>query len=253
MALTGVPALIPLVWLALQVEWPAVVANALPGLYTLGAASLPLLVATAMTLLCVGLPAALLTRPAVTSAQLVRAATALLFVCPGLVLALGYQAAAGAWPFASRLPTGWPVFAAALAITLPIVPLVPHLSAHLALRPSREAADLARCLGAAPGWLTWRLTLPGLVVLVASLAFFGAALSLLDAVPIALLYQFGNLPLAGAVLQQTSSDAPLTTWALTGLCLVLAASCLLASGGLLLRSRSGTKGTVHDAIRRAAA
>ena len=173
----GVLSLSPLAWLVKRADWAQVVASPVD----LAAGVAPVLsipAATAVVLLLLGLPAAILTRLPGVTGRLVRLTTALLLAVPGLVFAIGLAPLGGSLRFGGV--EAWPTLAAALALALPLLPFVPHLAGHITLRPDREATDLARGIGATPGRLTLRLLFPGLALLSAALASVGAVLGLME-------------------------------------------------------------------------
>lgn len=170
--------LAPLVWLVARTDWAQVVtamagsaAGVMPGL------SVPAVAAVALVAL--GLPTAILTRLPGVIGGIVRLTTALLFAVPGLLFAIGLTSLSASSRFVGGV-AAWPTVAAALAVVLPLLPLVPHLAGHVSLRPDRASIDLARGLGVSPGRLTLRLRLPGIALLSVALASIGAALGLME-------------------------------------------------------------------------
>lgn len=73
----------------------------------------------------------------------------------------------------------WPVvLATGAAIALPVLALVPHLSAHLAVLPNNRQRELAYCYGGSGLRPIARLILPAQLFVLVALLLIGAALGL---------------------------------------------------------------------------
>lgn len=174
----GTLSLSPLAWLVTQVEWAQITVSP-AGLQARVANSLPLWAAVAVALATLGLAASILTRRPGIIGGLVRLTTVLPLILPGPIVAIGLLGLAPVDRHIGAVAP-WPTVAAALAVALPILPVIPHLASHIVLRLGRETADLARAMGATASLLKLRLLLPGIFLLSTAIAFIGTALALME-------------------------------------------------------------------------
>jgi hypothetical protein len=130
------------------------------------------------------------------------------------------------------------IVSGALAITVPLLAVAPHLGALLTLHSGREVADLARCFGSAPARPLIQLLLPGLVASGGALFLIGSALALLDVSTYPVVRSIGTDALAPQLMQQVLADPAATAWAQLALGLASACAVLLTLAALLVDRRS---------------
>jgi hypothetical protein len=195
---------------------------------------LPTAAATSLVLVVLGFPIALLVRPPGPAAAALRWALPLLLIVPTPLLAGLLHAFAGAGSEATAGGDQWPLWLAnGVAIALPVLALVPHLTAHLAVWPDRMHGDLARCHGGGRFRPLARWMLPAQLSVLLALLTIGAALGINAAATGATFAHRLASALPEAPALASIADRPVDAWSLVGLTALLA----LSAGGLLRRRR----------------
>jgi LPXTG-motif cell wall-anchored protein len=121
-----------------------------------------------------------------------------------------------------------------VAVALPVLALVPHLTAHLAVWPDRTHGDLARCHGGGRFRPIARWMLPAQLSAVLALLTIGATLGLNAAATGATFAHRLAITQPDAPALASIADRPADAWSLVGLTALLA----LSAGWLLRRRRS---------------
>lgn len=193
---------------------------------------LPTTAATSLALLALGFPIALLARRRGPAAAALRWALPLLLIIPTPLLAGLLHAFAGSGAEPTAGGDQWPrSLAGGMAIALPVLALVPHLTAHLTVWPDRTHGDLARCHGGGRLWPIARWLLPAQLSVMLALLMIGAALGLNGAT----LAHRLTVAIPAAPSLASIADRPVDAWPLIAAIAVLA---LLA--GWILRGRRWT-------------
>lgn len=235
---------IPVVWLAGQFDWQTVMGLPARTLGLVGAINWQTALASAAAFAVIGLPTVILTQRGVRFSPLLRAIVALSLIPSTVVIGMAFQLASADPFFTTPRSNAWPMLFASLAVTLPLIALLPQLGARFDLHSTGEASNLARCFGANPAWLGFRLGLPKGLALTASLLCFGAALSLSDMSTNAFLAA-DRTTWAALLFENIRGGAIIEQWAMPGLGLTLAGFVLLVFGGLLLTGRFGLAGFIN--------
>ena len=231
----------PVVWLAGQFDWQTVMALPAATLGLLGEVNWQLPLATAATFTVIGLPTVILTQRGVRFAPLLRNMVALSLIASTVVVAMAFHLVSADPLLTTLRSSAWPMLFISLAVTLPLIALLPQLGAHFELHPTSEASNLARCFGVNPGWLGFRLGLRKGLTLTAALLCFGAALSLSDMSTKAFLAA-DRTTWAAHLFENIRGGAVIEQWAMSGFGLTMAGFVLLVVGGLLLTGRFGLVG-----------
>ena len=195
-------------------------------------ALLPTAAAASLALVALGFPVALLARRPGPAAAALRWALPLLLIIPTPLLAglLYGFAGSGAEPTAGGDP--WPrLLAGGMAVALPVLALVPHLTAHLAVWPDRTHGDLARCQGGSRWRPIAHWLLPAQLSVMLGLLMIGAALGLNDAATGATFMHRLTVLIPAAPSPGSITDRPVDGWPLVAAIALLA----LASGWVLRR------------------
>jgi ABC-type Fe3+ transport system permease subunit len=180
-ALLAMLASLPVAWLVARAGGSLPAVAALDPARLLSAGTLQVAAAASLVFALLGLPTIVLSQQRTMAGQAVRWLLPLTLILPTPVLAGLYRdslpalglAGAHAGDLALILSTG-------LAIVIPLLVVLPHLAAHLPVKPAGETAELAHCSGIASHWPAARMVLPVLLTLSFALLAIGLALGLGD-------------------------------------------------------------------------